>query len=71
MIIAKLLHVKVQPVFVFVDTDTADVAPAPPVAHADVPAAQLDQLVDMIEQVRRQLDQQAGAAHQPPEMPTK
>lgn len=70
MIVAKLLYVKVQPVFVFVDTDTADVTPAPPVAPADLPGAQLGQLVDMVEATRQQLEQQVGA-QQPPEMPTE
>jgi len=61
MIVAKLLSVKVQPVFVLVDTDTADVTPAPAVAPADLTGAQLGQLGDMIEQARQQLEQQIAA----------
>lgn len=71
MIVAKLLHVKVQPVFVLVDIDTADVTPAPPVAPADLPAAQLGQLVDMIEATRQQLEQQIGGQQPAPKMPTE
>ena len=60
MIVAKLLTVKVQPVFVFVDTDTADVLPAPPVTPADLPAAQLGQLAELIERARQSMQAQAS-----------
>lgn len=61
MIVAKLLHVRVQPVFVLVDTDTADIAPGPPVQASDIPAAQFDQLPALIEQARQQIEQQLAA----------
>ena len=69
MIVPKLLHVTVQPVFVFVDTDTADVQPGPQVQAANLPAAHLGQLGQMIEQARQQIaDQLSGAAgHDPVE----
>jgi hypothetical protein len=55
MIVAKLLHVVLQPVYVLVDTDTADVAPAPPVQSVTLPTAQLHQIPALIEQGREQL----------------
>lgn len=61
MIVAKLLHVRVQPVFVLVDTETADVQPGPPITAADVPAAHLDQLGALIDQAREQIEQQLAS----------
>ena len=58
MIVAKLLHVRVQPVFVLVDTDTADVSPGPAVQASDVPAAHVDQLAELIDQARQQIEAQ-------------
>lgn len=57
MIVAKLLHVTVQPVFVLVDTDTADVQPGPQVQPANLSSTQLGQLADLIEQARQQIEQ--------------
>ena len=55
MIVARLLHVVVEPVYVLVDTETADVAPAPAVQSVTLSAAQVGQLPDLIEQGRQQL----------------
>lgn len=63
MIVAKLLHVIVQPVFVLVDTDTNDVQAAPVVQPVPIPAASLAQVPEMIEQARQQLAEQI---QQPP-----
>lgn len=57
MIVAKLLHVTVQPVFVLVDTDTHDVQPGPTVTPNNIAATALDQLPDLIEQARQQIEQ--------------
>lgn len=58
MIVAKLLHVRVQPVFVLVDTDTADVSAGPVVQASDVPGAQVGQLAALIDQARQQIEAQ-------------
>lgn len=58
MIVPKLLHVIVQPVFVLVDTETLDVQPGPVVQGATVPAAQLAQLDALIDQAKAQIAEQ-------------
>ena len=60
MIVPRLLHVVVQPVFVLVDTDTFDVQPGPPVQPNQVPAAQIDDLLAMIEQARQSIAEHLG-----------
>lgn len=64
MIVAKLLTVRVQPVFVLVDTETADVAPAPAVTPADLPAAQVGELAALIEQARQGVQAQVASEGQ-------
>ena len=58
MIVARLLAIRVQPVYVLVDTETSDVSPGPPVQATEVPATQVDQLSMLIEQARRQVESQ-------------
>ena len=58
--VAKLLTLKVQPVFVLVDTETADVQPAPLVQPQDISAASVGQLADLLEQARQQIEQAAS-----------
>lgn len=60
MIVAKLLTLKVQPVFVLVDTETADVQPAPIVQPQDIPASSVDQLAELLETARQQIEQAAS-----------
>jgi len=60
MIVARLLSVRVQPVFVFVDTDTADVTPAPPVQPADVPPSDIASIAVMIEDARTRVELHVG-----------
>ncbi len=55
MIVPKLLHVVVQPVFVLVDTDTLDVQPGPSVQPNQVPAAQIEELPALIERARQSI----------------
>lgn len=58
MIVAKLLSVRVQPIFVLVDTDNADVSPAPVVAAVDVTPAQVADLAALLDQARQQIEAQ-------------
>lgn len=58
MIVAKLLHVTVQPVFVLVDTETHDVQPGPHVSPNNVPATAVDQVAALVEQARQQIEAQ-------------
>jgi len=60
MIVPKLLHVVVQPVFVLVDTETLDVSPGPQVQPNVVPAVALDQIADAIEEARRAIARQVS-----------
>lgn len=60
MIVPKLLHVVVQPMFVLVDTDTHDVQPGPLVDPATVPAAQIDHLPAHLEATRAQIAERLG-----------
>jgi 1-acyl-sn-glycerol-3-phosphate acyltransferase len=55
MIVPKLLHVVVRPVFVLVDTETADVIPGPPVQPSEIPGAMIAELPAAIEQARQQI----------------
>lgn len=62
MIVAKLLHVTVQPVFVLVDTDTHDVQPGPSVQPNTIPAANVADLPALVEQARHSIEAQLSAA---------
>lgn len=62
MIVAKLLHVVVQPVYVLVDTDSHDVIPAPAVQPVTLSATQVEHLPELIEQGRQQIAAQIGPA---------
>lgn len=60
MIVVKLLSVKVQPTFVLVDTETGNVEPGPVVQAADVKAADVAHLAELLESPRLQIEQQLG-----------
>ncbi len=51
MIVPKLLHVVVQPVYVLVDTETLDVTPGPAVQPTQLPAAAVPDLAGHLTRV--------------------
>jgi hypothetical protein len=58
VIVPKLLHVVVQPVFVLVDSDTFEVSQGPQVQPNIVPATALDQIAGAIEETRQAIAEQ-------------
>lgn len=60
MMVPKLLHVVLQPVFVLVDADTLEVSPGPQVQPNMVPAAALDKIGAAIEEARQAIAEQVS-----------
>lgn len=55
VLVPKLLHVVVQPVFVLVDSETLEVSPGPQVQPNVVPAAALPGLADHLDRAARDI----------------
>jgi hypothetical protein len=57
VIVVKLLTVRIQPVYVLVDTETGDVEPAPQVSPAELKASQLGDLAALLDTACRQIEE--------------
>ena len=65
MRVAKLQGVRVQPVFVVVDTETHDVESGPEVQPATIPASALADIGRLIDGVRQQIEQGLAVTYAP------
>lgn len=65
MMIPKLLHVVVQPMFVLVDTDTLEVSPAPGLQATAVAAADIANIPQLLDMARLALVEHAEAVLTP------